>query len=291
MKTMIGQQGLIKLFRTQIEYKALPRFSILVGPPGSGKRRLADIIYSMYQKANSKSRTYVYTISDNKVDTVRQMIRDAYTVKVTTFFILPDADKMSLAAKNALLKVTEEPPNKAFFIMTLEDENHTLSTIRSRGTVYHMEYYSPKEIQEFIKTTLTKDGMAVPTDIENILVSVCETPGDVTLFLNGPTSISEFYEYVELVVDDVAEVSDANAFKIADKIALKDEEDKFDLRLFWRAFCRVCLDRMFDNAIRYGKGIEITSKYIQQLRITGINRPSTFDMWLLEIRDAWWEES
>lgn len=41
---MIGQKNLIKTISDQIENEVYPRFSILVGQKGSGKKTLADMI-------------------------------------------------------------------------------------------------------------------------------------------------------------------------------------------------------------------------------------------------------
>jgi hypothetical protein len=99
---------------------------------------------------------------------------------------------------------------------------------------------------------------------------------------------TEFYEYAEKVVDNVATVSGSNSFKIAGKIRFKDADDtKYDLRLFWKAFMNICTGRLREDPLRYVMGIKITSKYLQELRITGINKQSSFDCWLLDVRKEW----
>lgn len=46
--------------------------------------------------------------------------------------VLLNADTLSIPAQNALLKTLEEPPVDTFFILTAENENMLLETIRSR---------------------------------------------------------------------------------------------------------------------------------------------------------------
>lgn len=48
-------------------------------------------------------------------------------------YVFKDCDNMSNAAKNALLKVIEEPPQQAYFVMLLKSTSNTLATILSRG--------------------------------------------------------------------------------------------------------------------------------------------------------------
>ena len=119
------------------------------------------------------------------------------------------------------------------------------------------------------------------------MADICETPGEVDLlYSNG---ILKLYDFVQLVIDNISECSGSNAFKIGDKIAFKDTDtDKFDLRLFWKTFMKVCSDRLrTENDIRYADGIRVTSEYLQQLNITGINRSATFDVWILSVRGKW----
>lgn len=274
---MIGQKNLIDKFQTMINDRAVmfPRFIILVGMKGSGKKTLSKLIHQMM---NTIGRISKIVLEDVKVETIRGMIDDAQKTTEPVLYIIPDADKMSVAAKNTLLKITEEPPDDAWFILTLENESNTLDTIKSRAQVYRMETYTPEEIVSYAKSLDT-------SEIE-IVADICETPGEVELLQKN--GILALYNYVELVVDNIAECNGSNAFKIADKIAFKDEEDKFDLRLFWKTFMKICSDRLrSENDIKYADGIRVTSEYLQQLNITGINKSATFDTWLLSIREKW----
>ena len=264
---MIGQHNLQSRIEQLIDNNTFPRFSIFVGPRGSGRKTFAPYIAG-YMRAN-----WVHAF-DVKIDTIREIIQQSYKVVDNTVYFIPDADNMSPAAKNALLKVTEEPPNNAYFIMTLEDENNTLETIRSRGTVFHMDRYTPDEIEEYWRSRYTSIQ-----DNPWIHKELCETPGDVDLLVKMGTL--QFYEYVKLVVDNIAEVSLANAFKIPSKVALKEDAEGYDLRLFWKAFMKVSFDKGKYN------GIYQTSRYLQKLKIKGINRSMLMDNWVLEIRELW----
>ena len=270
---MIGQRNLQSRIEQLIENRTFPRFSILVGPRGSGKKTFAKFIKYKFRDA-------LFADVGIGVDAVRDIISNAYKSTRPIIYLIADADNMSNAAKNALLKVTEEPPNNAYFIMTLEDENNTLETIRSRGTVFHMDRYTPDDIRRYCRT----GENLWPSEIEEIVVSLADTPGDVNIL--GKSDVQEFYDYVQLVVDNIAEVSLANAFKIPSKVALKDTDEGYDLRLFWKAFMKVT----FDTKVGYenwGLAVEVTSKYLQKLSVKGINRQMLIDCWLMEIRELW----
>lgn len=275
---MIGQVELKKRIISQIDNGTFPRFSILVGQPGSGKKMMCGFI-----SAHLHALGYTSGIG---VEDIRRMIVEAHRVAARVLFIIPDADKMSPAAKNALLKVTEEPPQNAYFVMTLSDINNTLNTIRSRGTIYYMDNYSVSELHEYANNSTNH---TLHDDEFDIIRNICETPGEINILLgNNKMGVLDFYNYVEKVVDNIAIVSGSNSFKISNKIAFKDtDEDKFDLKLFWKSFMTICVNRFKEDPIKYATGVKITSKYLQELRLTGVNKQSTFDMWLLDIRQEW----
>lgn len=270
---MIGQCNLQSRIERLVQDGTFPRFSILVGSSGSGKKTLAKEIKNIFNKYVAENdRVDMYVLPDVKIDTIRPIITQAYKHVSTMIYVIPDADSMSQTAKNALLKITEEPPNKAYFIMTLEDIDNTLDTIKSRATIFQMDLYTPEQLFEYYWTIGDS-----PNDAEGVR-KICQTPGDVNIIKDYAR---ELLDCAQLVVDNVADVSLANALKISDKIAFKDEDSKYDLRLFWHAFMTACLETE-----KYS-GITVTSKYLRKLRVKGINKQMLFDNWILEIRELW----
>ena len=226
---MIGQENITSVVKQQIENDTFPRFSIFVGPKGSGRKTLVHVIAACMNG--------LFTNCDTSVDTVRNVIAEAYRLSgVTAIYFFPDADSMSLQAKNALLKITEEPPKNAYFIMTLEDENNTLDTIRSRGAIYYMDRYTPSEIVEYANTKYGEDFTELYRD-------VCETPGEVDIMHDF--GVESFYDFVLRVVDNINRVSLANALKISMRISMKAEDtENYDLKMFWKIFTRICGKKM-----------------------------------------------
>ena len=274
---MIGQKN---LFKELDEYKTVfPRFVIIAGNKGSGKNLMADYI------ARKLIGGEIIVASDVKISTLKELIEASYKLTNQTVYIIPHADDMSLQAKNSMLKVFEEPSNKAYWIITLENIDNTLPTIRSRAIVINMEPYTKKEILDFASTIIKEDELSW-----NIIASVCDTPGEVVNLVNS--DIIPFYQYVELVVDNIAEVSGANSFKIANKLALKKDSEGYDLELFWKTFKSICMKHINEltssnDVNKYAKGIIITTKYMSELGISGINKQSLVDAWILDIRKAW----
>jgi DNA polymerase III delta prime subunit len=275
---MIGQTKLLDIITRQIESNNFPRFSIIVGTEGSGKKTLS--------KAIAYALNCHYVLIDPKVDAVRDMMRSAYSVAEPTLYVIYSGDTLSVSAKNALLKVCEETPNNAYIMMLVEDITTVLDTLYSRAGRYYMQPYSTVEILEYAN---------VDNSIADIVTDLCETPGDVnTLNFIGA---EEFYSYVEKVVDNVADVSTANALKIANQIDVKgNDSNKYDVKLFLRAFKSICGKRLMQNIAEngdiverehYSGGIKVASNSLLQLNIVGINKGALFDIFILNIRKEW----
>ncbi|MCK9444588.1 MAG: hypothetical protein M0Q14_08685 [Tissierellaceae bacterium] len=270
---MIGQERLLTRIDKMIE-AGFPRFVIICGEANSGRKLIANRIAKRLNAHLIKS--------DIKVDNVREIIALAYKQSEPILYLLPDADKMSPAAKNVLLKVTEEPPRKAYFIMILKDINNTLATLKSRGTVLNIDPYTPKEILDYAE--LKKYELS--REEQSIVSNLCTVPGEVDILMRY--NILEFYEFVETVVNNIGIVNGANAFKIGLKLNCKENDEGWNINLFMRAIMFVCRDRMIEQPLlQYKESIRITSKYLSQLNITGVNKPSTIDMWILEMRGIW----
>ena len=250
---------------------------------GSGKKTLINEYIYPKLADNGFGR---YCLPDIKIESIREMIRIANKIS-NTVFILPDADGMSVPAKNAMLKVVEELPNNNIFIMTLEDINNTLPTIRSRASIYSMNSYSKQELKEYYMNKFIIDLNEL-----DICLDIAEVPGDIDLL--GIMQVATFYEYVQLVIDNISKVSGSNSFKIAEKVAIKEDGEGYDLRLFWKAFIRDCNER----AVSYfeqnnnSKGMQYlfwsreTSRALVKSCIKGINRQMLFDTWILNVREV-----
>lgn len=268
---MIGQKNIINSVKNLILERSFPHFCIIAGSAGSGKKTLVNEVIVPELGA------LIYPV-DVGIESIRNMIKSAYTVKASTVYLIADADKMSIPAQNALLKLVEEPPNDAHIIMTLEDMNNVLDTIRSRAAVYIMANYAKADLEKYAEALpITDEALAVMLDI-------AETPGEIDMLFKH--NIVEFYDYVRKVFDNIGDVTVANSFKIAEKLSLKNDAEGYDLKLFFKLFMRLCLNQLSSNPIHYSARVTITSKFLQQLRIKGVSKQMLLDAWILEIRQA-----
>lgn len=271
---MIGQLKLQETVKSLIESDKFPRFCLLIGDRGSGKRFFIE----HFIKKELGITTEMCSID---VESVRNTVEQSYTVISPTLYVFADVDNMSIAAKNAVLKVTEEPPNNAMFIMTAMNAENVLPTVRSRAFILYMDNYTNAEILEYCHQ-YTKDYSH-----DGVVSAYCQTPKDVELLYSY--DVDKFKEFMSMVIDNIDKVSGANSFKIGMRLDLgsSSDESKYDLGLFWKAFRAVCTNSLRINPFKYIAGVNVTSKYLYDLRIAGVNKQMCFDNWLLDIRKEW----
>lgn len=265
---MIGQKNILKWVDNNIN--SFPHFIVIIGSSGSGKRTLCKTI--------AHKTSCVYSECSSAVDAVREVIDSSYQSHTKVMYCFADADNMRPQAKNAMLKITEEPPENAYFCLTVCDSGTLLDTIKSRAYIINMEEYSIDDIEKY----------AVNKAYNNIkyFKEYCSTPGEVDLLQSYEPE--KFIDYVELVIDNIAQVEPANAFKSSNMLSLGTDEG-YDLALFWKTFIQICIKRIQKEPVYYAKGILVTEKYLNRVEIQGVNRKQLYDSWVFEIRNVWIE--
>ena len=195
--------------------KSLPNCIIIHGPRQSGKKTLARYI--------AEKVGYDCIFIDNKVDSIREMIDLSSSLAEPTLFVT-HISEMSNAAKNSLLKVTEEPPKNVHICLIAYSENEVLSTLVSRSWVIPILPYSQDEVgyylEKFVKSS--KDIME--------LTHLFSNPGQIQLIINnyGKEGLSLYLEKVKFFHENILEASASNALKIVDWFKLKESDNRED---------------------------------------------------------------
>ena len=255
---MIGQNKNKELLMQWRMNRSVPRFIIISGDIGSGRLTLAKVIIRMI---NAKG-----IIMGNSIAEVRDTIENAYTITDTTCYIFRNADDMKNEAKNALLKVVEEPPNNAYFIMTVQNIDNMLGTIKSRGTVIKMEPYTREEL-----LSATND---------EILLKYCSNIGQTMV------GVVEDIKNAEYLVDEVFKAfrdkSGTQLLKACTNLRGKQTEtDKCDCTLFMRVFRNNILS--LDTSLLQSISIYHISRCMQELSRNTINKKASVECMLINI--------
>ncbi len=194
---------------------SLPNCIIIHGPRQSGKKTLARYIAEKVE--------YDCIFIDNRVDNIREMIDLSSSLAEPTLFVT-HVSEMSNAAKNSLLKVTEEPPKNVHICLIAYSENEVLPTLVSRSWVIPILPYSQDEVGYYLEKFLksSKDIME--------LTHLFSNPGQIQLVINnyGKEGLSLYLEKVKFFHENILEASASNALKIVDWFKLKESDNRED---------------------------------------------------------------
>ena len=110
-----------------------------------------DIIYVAHEKEK--------TIS---VDDIREQIADTVDIRPYSakykVYVIPESEKLSVQAQNALLKTLEEPPEYVIIILLASDDKQLLDTIRSRVVIEKMKPLTDSTIRGYMQRELKAEG-------------------------------------------------------------------------------------------------------------------------------------
>lgn len=271
---MIGQKDILSNVDYWIKTDTVPRFMIVSGERGSGKATLAKEIAR-------RMRAYIIEC-ELSVDAVREAVKNCYKCAGTTVYLFRDADKMSTAAKNAMLKITEEPPRQAHFIVTVQSGDNMLETLRSRATNIQMAPYTDEGLDIYYHDYTNKKNP--------LIREISDTPGMMEQL--EKVDVEDLLDFCNTVIDNIQQVTGVNAFKIVQKIKLKEDGAGYDPELFfhcikWRLLHKVVHEEhsQKDKEI-WSRMLKVTCKYHQEFNYTGVKKDSTLDMWILAMRDC-----
>lgn len=255
---MIGQKNNIKTLIKWRCNKSVPRFIIIAGEEGSGRLTFAKAIL---KTINAKG-----VIMGNSISDVRDTIEQAYYITQPTCYIFRDADDMKTEAKNALLKVVEEPPNNAYFIMTVHNIDNMLGTIRSRGTVIKMEPYTMQELHSVSENELS--------------LEYCTNIGELQI---AHEEIQRTEDCVNDVLKALREKSGTKLLKACTQLRAKQTEtDKIDCLLFFKVF-----QKQFYKIYDFSNLPLTALRYIfvckQELNRNTVNKRASIESMLIKI--------
>ena len=275
---MIGQTDLLDKLHKLIDADEFPQFSIFIGAKGSGKNTLMQEIAPLIS-------SNVVTLPDVKIDTIREMIESANkkaSAGAKIVYIIRDSEQMSLPAKNSILKIVEEPPKGAYFMMSVVNEADLLDTIKNRAAIFRMRPYSLTDKQDYLGSCKTR----LDDDTESFVLKTANTLYDIEMLLKS--NPRELERCANDLIDSFAKDSTARLLNYIKKIAFKPDADGYEPLLFFKV-CLVELGHRAYNSnqqrgLMYSMLMKRTMDAMSDFRYSSVSKEKIFDMWILDCR-------
>ncbi len=188
-KNVVGHKDVTKYISNAVSENRVSHAYIINGERGSGKKMLANLFAMTLlcekqepdpcnechscRQAESGNHPDIIRIIHEKpntisVDDIREQVNNTINVKPYQgpykIYIIPEADKMTPQAQNALLKTIEEPPHYAVIFLLTENAELLLPTINSRCVMLKLRN---------IKDTLIKKYLMEKMEVPDYKADVC----------------------------------------------------------------------------------------------------------------------
>jgi DNA polymerase-3 subunit delta' len=179
-----------------------------------------------------------------KIEDIRFIREDAYISSYGggyKFYIIADADYLTVQAQNAFIKILEEPPQKVIFFILCKSSLSLLGTVRSRSQIFKISC-EPKE-DDLIQGNLAENIMqaSLKGEEHEVIRLIASIPSDRMFLKNLIDDIIE--NYLALYVDDssICGRVSGNRVKLIDELkyaaSLVDKNINFNLLTCYLCAC------------------------------------------------------
>lgn len=224
--------GLEKLFNTLPA--VIPHSIIICGERGSGKKIVAAEITKRLKAS----------FSDITECISEECLNNIYRNPSLTLYLV-DLNKIVEKEQNILLKIFEEPPTNAYFILITNSIFNVLPTIMNRGFLINIPPYS--------KEDLIKYATERKIEIEDsYFKTIIKTPGDIERIYTLNVNLNKIEDLVDKIANKLDKASFTNTLTIIDKLNFKDEYDKIDVDFFLSALYNKLVENYINDKIEAG---------------------------------------
>lgn len=169
LEELKGNESLKKSISALIQrdFSNMPRAMLFTGPSGCGKTTVARIIKEAVGCSDEDFKE-LNTADFRGVDTARAMIKQAHYRPINgtcALWLLDECHKLTNDAQNALLKLLEDPPSHAIFLLATTEPEKLLPTIKTRCAIYNLEPLAEREIINLVIGVAKEEGKTIPKDV------------------------------------------------------------------------------------------------------------------------------
>jgi DNA polymerase-3 subunit gamma/tau len=194
LSEVCGQDHVKEILSSQVRKDDLVHSYLFVGPAGTGKTTVARILAAMVNCASGQKVEIspdddnvaaifrggtldvmeIDAATSNGIDEVRELrerLKYAPTVMCKKVLILDECHRLSDAAWEGLLKILEEPPPYAMFVLCTTEPHKVKETIKSRCMILNFKSLPPKEIRDLLRKIAESEGIDITDDAISLLAS------------------------------------------------------------------------------------------------------------------------
>jgi DNA polymerase III gamma/tau subunit len=208
---VIGNEDVITYLTTILEKEDKPHVYLLTGPSGCGKTTLARILASKFGCEPVDIRE-VDTADFRGIDTVRDIIKNSRFHAIgggNRAWIIDECHKMTNDAQNAMLKLLEDHPPHAYFLLCTTDPQKLIATVKGRCTTLEVKPLNEIQMQKLLKRVVRAEEKKVTISVyEQIIQDSLGSSRNALQILEKVLNVSE-EQQLEISKTSAAQVSES----------------------------------------------------------------------------------
>lgn len=176
LEGIIGQEGAKASLARLMDEDKVPHAILLTGPSGSGKTTIARIIKRRLNCGDPDF--YEINSADFKgIDTIREIRRSVNLSPISgdcRVWLIDECHKLTGDAQNALLKLLEDGPDHAYFMLATTDPHKVIKTVLTRCSEVRLSALSPLDIEKVIRRAIGHEQGKLDDDVVEEIVTAAD---------------------------------------------------------------------------------------------------------------------
>lgn len=298
LNDVVEQIAIVQILQQQLKTNTHQSCYLFTGAPGVGKTSIARIFANELNEGNGTP-IEIDAASNNGVDDVREIISNvAFKALDSKYkvYILDEVHQFSLGAWNAMLKLIEEPPAHAVFILCTTQPEKVPETIISRVQRFDFRRITYNSIIDRLRYIIDSEEDVSATDDALAMIARLAEGGlrDAITLLDKCLSYSDVLD-IDAVSTALGTVNYKTMFDLLEFIYNKQIKEALividdiyrsgvDLKQFVKRFCYFLIDSCKYVLTRDFEYIQIPQIYEDRLAEIAVDYNFVLVM-MLDVQD------
>lgn len=186
LKAVFGQPDAVEMLTRLFKQNKVPHALLFSGPSGCGKTTLARIVKDKLQCVGSANFFEINAASSRGIDEIRNIemkINLAPMGGRSRVWLIDEAHQLTPAAQDSFLKILEEPPSHAYFLLATTEPGKLKKTIRNRCTEVVVRPLTPTDLEELLAYVCEQEEIDLTEDVRSKLIQCAEGSARAALVL------------------------------------------------------------------------------------------------------------